>query len=74
MSRGSRAPVTGNISLSMRDNYGEHGVEQVCFALKLTALFLCHGAHDKLFSIIKKLDQHTAIHTIQASAYVSLHG
>ncbi|EKM79341.1 hypothetical protein AGABI1DRAFT_39845 [Agaricus bisporus var. burnettii JB137-S8] len=28
MSRGSRAPVTGNISLSMRDNYGEHGVEQ----------------------------------------------
>ena len=30
MSRGDRVAVSGNLSTSMRDNYGEHGVEEVC--------------------------------------------
>ncbi len=29
MSRGNREVSTGNIKLSMRDNYSEHGVEDV---------------------------------------------
>lgn len=29
MSRGDRAATGGNLSLSMRDNYGEHGVDEV---------------------------------------------
>ena len=29
MSRGDRAVASGILSLSMRDNYGEHGVDEV---------------------------------------------
>ena len=36
MSRGSRDPVTGILKGSMRDNYSEHGVEEVSRVLLRT--------------------------------------
>jgi hypothetical protein len=36
MSRGNKAPIVGILSSSMRDNYGEFGVEEVREIFPLT--------------------------------------
>jgi hypothetical protein len=69
MSRGERLVVSGNLSMSMRKNYGENGVSEVCFYF--TGNYIISIRH---FSITLKWDLHIAIPTTQAFDFASSPG
>jgi len=73
MSRGDRVTVTGIISTSMRDNYGEYGVAEASIYpdLSICADLLTLSTRP---SITGKWDPHTVTHITPVSDYVSLPG
>jgi len=73
MSRGDRVTVTGIISTSMRDNYGEYGVAEAGIYPDLSS---CADllTPSTCPSITGKWDPHTVTHITPVSDYVSLPG
>jgi hypothetical protein len=69
MSRGDRVPVSQNLSLSMRQNYDEYGVDEVRrpFLEGIHVLIL-------ILSTTRKWVPHTGIRIILVFGHVYLHG
>jgi len=71
MSRGDRVAANGNLSTSMRKNYGEHGVPE---ARNLSNEVGIDSPISTSHSTTKRLAQPIATRTILAYAFVSFHG